>query len=330
MEKKYLAILACPKCNNELEQEIKKENPTEVLEGKLHCKKCSQEYKIEDGIPFLHFSTRDKAQEGVRELFNETPYGLIGAKEAMENKETINITTLQKTPWHLQEEIVKDKLILEAGCGGGHLYTELCLNQAQTIGLDQTPNSLRHIQKLFRDNNKTANLVCGNIEHIPFKKRTFDIITCMGVIHHTPDTQGALQNLSTTVKENGTLHLMLYHKNSAWNYIKNTLRILCKKSKTFSSIILNLTKYWQGETASQSNTETVFRDNIVNPITKSFTLSELKEMSNNCGLKIISSDRREIPELYVFGRKVYQSQLLRRYEKRFGWFLYAKLAHIKQ
>lgn len=330
MEKKYLAILACPKCGSDLKSEIKKENSKEVLEGKLLCKKCSQEYKIEDGIPFLYYSNGNSSQEGVREMFNETPYGLLGARDAMENKEAINMATIQKTPWYLQEETVTDKLALEAGCGGGHLYTELCLNQAKTIGLDQTPNSLRHIQKLFRDHGKTANLVCGNIENIPFKKGTFDMVTSMGVIHHTPNTQGALQQLSAVLKENGTLHLMLYHKNSAWNYIKNTLRILCKNSKLFSKTILYLTKYWQGETASQSSTETVFRDNIVNPITKSFSLSELKQMSDNTGLKIITSDRREIPELYVLGRKVYQSRLLRWYEKRFGWFLYAKLIHAKQ
>ena len=86
---------------------------------------------------------------------------------------------------------------------------------------------------MFKDFKKTPQLVNGNIEEIPFKENTFDIVTSMGVIHHTPRTQRALNNLAKVTKKGGNVHIMLYHKSSVWNYVKNFLRWGCRKSKLF-------------------------------------------------------------------------------------------------
>ncbi len=150
----------------------------------------------------------------------------------------------------------------------------------------------------------------------------------MGVIHHTPRTQRSLSNLARVTKQGGTVHIMVYHKTSVWNYVKNMLRFGCRNSKLFSKLIYNLTPLWMGETASQSNRETVFRDNMVNAITKSYSAREFRKMAKRAGLKIEFLSCYELPELYVFGRKIYQSPLLRWYEKRFGWFLYVKMKKI--
>jgi len=46
-------ILCCPVCKGDLDLKIKKENGSEVIEGILYCKKCNENYPIEDGIPNL-------------------------------------------------------------------------------------------------------------------------------------------------------------------------------------------------------------------------------------------------------------------------------------
>jgi uncharacterized protein len=51
MKKDLLPILCCPTCNVDLELTVKKESDSEVIEGTLHCKKCNENYPIEDGIP---------------------------------------------------------------------------------------------------------------------------------------------------------------------------------------------------------------------------------------------------------------------------------------
>ena len=261
-------------------------------------------------------------------MFNETPYGLLGARNAIENKDKIDINAINRTPWYIPEKDVTGKKMLEAGCGGGHLYTELHLLGADVTGLDMTPNSLESIRRLFHESGMRPKLINGNIEKLPIRDESFDIITSMGVIHHSADTQKALTRLSMALKKDGSLYLMLYHKHSIWNYVKIALRFGCRHSRLFNRFIFKLTPLWMGETATQSNRETVFRDNMVNPITKSFTARELELMAKRAGMRIDFLSRYEIPELYVLGRRIYQSRFLRWYEKRFGWFLTARLKKV--
>jgi uncharacterized protein YbaR (Trm112 family) len=53
MKKDLMDILCCPVCKGDLELKIKKESGSEVIDGILYCKKCNENYPIEDGIPNL-------------------------------------------------------------------------------------------------------------------------------------------------------------------------------------------------------------------------------------------------------------------------------------
>jgi len=46
-------IIRCPMDKQELELESIQRNDDEVLEGRLVCTECSEEYPIEEGIPNL-------------------------------------------------------------------------------------------------------------------------------------------------------------------------------------------------------------------------------------------------------------------------------------
>ena len=53
MKKDLMEILCCPVCKGDLDLIVKKEQDAEVVDGTLHCKKCNENYPIEDGIPNL-------------------------------------------------------------------------------------------------------------------------------------------------------------------------------------------------------------------------------------------------------------------------------------
>ena len=46
-------ILCCPLDKSVLELEVVQEDDEEILEGRLTCTDCGEEYPIEDGIPNL-------------------------------------------------------------------------------------------------------------------------------------------------------------------------------------------------------------------------------------------------------------------------------------
>ncbi len=53
MRKDLMEILACPVCKGPLELSIEEEDEKEVIKGSLRCKRCSEDYPIEDTIPNL-------------------------------------------------------------------------------------------------------------------------------------------------------------------------------------------------------------------------------------------------------------------------------------
>lgn len=53
MRKDLVEILACPMCKSPLELTITEESGDEVIQGKLTCAKCGEDYPIEDRIPNL-------------------------------------------------------------------------------------------------------------------------------------------------------------------------------------------------------------------------------------------------------------------------------------
>lgn len=53
MKESLLDILCCPIDKGDLELESIREDGDEILEGRLVCVECGEEYPIEDGIPNL-------------------------------------------------------------------------------------------------------------------------------------------------------------------------------------------------------------------------------------------------------------------------------------
>ncbi|PSQ51635.1 hypothetical protein BRD20_10300 [Halobacteriales archaeon SW_8_65_20] len=53
MQESLLDIICCPLDKSALELESIRRDDDEVLDGRLVCTECSEEYPIEDGIPNL-------------------------------------------------------------------------------------------------------------------------------------------------------------------------------------------------------------------------------------------------------------------------------------
>ncbi len=51
MRPDLMDILVCPMCKAELELSIRKQDGDEIVEGKLTCTECREDFLIEDGIP---------------------------------------------------------------------------------------------------------------------------------------------------------------------------------------------------------------------------------------------------------------------------------------
>jgi SAM-dependent methyltransferase len=107
---------------------------------------------------------------------------------------------------------------LDAGCGfGRHLYYATQFG-ARMIGLDFSKAITR--AKEIVKGLENVQLVQGDLQTPPLRPRSLDFVYSIGVLHHTPDPEGAFQSLLPLVRPGGSIFIWVYSKSRA---LTNTL-----------------------------------------------------------------------------------------------------------
>jgi SAM-dependent methyltransferase len=105
--------------------------------------------------------------------------------------------------------------VLEIGVGMGADHLEWARQQPRRlVGLDATKRALAHTQRRLSLAGYTPELIHGDAEQLPFPSGIFDIVYSWGVLHHTPDTPGAIREVLRVLKPGGTARVMIYHRRS--------------------------------------------------------------------------------------------------------------------
>jgi ubiquinone/menaquinone biosynthesis C-methylase UbiE len=127
-------------------------------------------------------------------------------------------------PWMLKTfnfEQYKNKKVLEIGVGVGTDHLELAKSGAILTGIDITLESVELTNKNLKLHGYKSNLLVADAEYLPFKDNSFDIVYSFGVLHHTPNTQKAINEVYRALKPQGRAIISLYHKNSLsfWGFV---------------------------------------------------------------------------------------------------------------
>jgi SAM-dependent methyltransferase len=109
--------------------------------------------------------------------------------------------------------------ILDAGCGSG-VGTEYLVHlnpQAQVVGIDLSAGTLevakKRCQSSGADRVEFHHLSIYDVEQIPGK---FDLINCVGVLHHLPDPIRGIQALAKKLAPGGLMHIFVYGELGRW------------------------------------------------------------------------------------------------------------------
>lgn len=106
---------------------------------------------------------------------------------------------------HIQELLKRksDSLILDFGCGGGALLTELT-EYGNVIGLENSRLALTYCQDRGQ-----KNLVLNDGHKLPFKNNTFEIVVCLDVLEHLKDDLQFLSQIYATLSGDGYIFIMV-------------------------------------------------------------------------------------------------------------------------
>jgi len=230
MQHKLLKILVCPICKGDLACCEKQVEEKEVIEGSLDCPACAKTYKITAGIPRF-FESDDYASS----------FGYQWNKFRKEQIDSFNGTTLSgdrfwsETAWTL--EIMKDKWVLDAGCGAGRFLDIASRSEAEIVGIDIS--SAIDAARSNLQGRTNVHFVQASIYELPFREGTFDLCYSIGVIQHTPDTSESLRSVGRMLKSGGQFAATIYPR-KPWTklYSKYWFRPFTRRMK--KETLLNL------------------------------------------------------------------------------------------
>jgi len=175
----------------------------------------------------------DEITKKVEEMYKKYPYPSPSTNPTQTN-ELLNLLKI----FELESKIkLEDKKILDAGTGSGHRIINVAqfYKKCNFLGLDISEKSLDIANELKKQK---------KIENIKFKKMNlmkefsknekFDIVLCMGVLHHLSNPSKGLKNILNTLKKEGIIFLYLYGKLGGHKRMlnKKLVSILLEKKKS--------------------------------------------------------------------------------------------------
>jgi SAM-dependent methyltransferase len=107
--------------------------------------------------------------------------------------------------------------VLEIGCGLGTDGAQFAKAGADYTGVDLTDAAIDLARQRFEGSGLPGEFRVTDAENLDFADESFDLVYSHGVLHHTPDTARAVQEIHRVLKPGGRAIVMLYHRGS-YNY----------------------------------------------------------------------------------------------------------------
>jgi len=220
--------------------------------------------------------SNEKLKKEVQSYWNNQPCGTQFTNKPKYSKEYFD--EIEHRRYMLYPEVksfaefekFQNKKILEVGVGIGTDFIQFLHAGANAYGIDLTPEGIEHVKRMLQIYNlKAEEVKVADCENIPYDDNTFDLVYSLGVIHHSPNTKKALNEIVRTCRPGGICKIMLYNRYSLvalflW------MKYAFLKAKPFKPISWVL--FYHMESIG----------------TKGFTKKEIREMLNDLPVENIS------------------------------------------
>ncbi|MCC5602372.1 class I SAM-dependent methyltransferase [Nostoc favosum] len=200
----------------------------------------------------------------------------------------------------------QDIRILDAGCGTG-VSTEYLVHlnpQASVVGIDLSTGALAVAKERCQRSGATRvefhHLSLFDVEQLPGE---FDLINCVGVLHHTSDPIRGIQALTKKLAPGGLMHIFVYGELGRWEIqlMQKAIALLQGDKKgdyrdgvhvgrqIFASLPENnrIVKYDKQRWSLENHKDENFADMYVHPQEIDYNIETLFELIDASGLEFI-------------------------------------------
>ncbi|NMA51282.1 MAG: class I SAM-dependent methyltransferase [Mollicutes bacterium] len=173
------------------------------------------------------------------------------------------------------ENISKDKIVLDAGCGTGKFLSVLETKSKEYIGIDLSDKQLE--RAINKSKKGTSKFICSNLSSINLKDNSVDLIISswvLGTITDLEERNKCLNELKRVLKEDGIIILIENDTDSEFEEIRN--RNKDNRTKDYNKwILLNsfiidkqIDTYFEFKTLEEAKMcfEVIYGEEIANKI----------------------------------------------------------------
>jgi ubiquinone/menaquinone biosynthesis C-methylase UbiE len=170
-------------------------------------------------------TTSDHEKLAVQEFWNRESCGEV---YAVGNTATEQLDAQARARYELEPYIFdfarfadgRGRDVLEIGVGMGADHLQWAKSSPRSLtGIDLTPRAIEHTRARLGAYGLSSTLECADAEHLPFADNSFDIVYSWGVLHHSPDTPRAVEEVHRVLRPGGVARIMIYHYWSITGYL---------------------------------------------------------------------------------------------------------------
>ena len=167
----------------------------------------------------------NSSKENVKEFWNKASCGEDLYLKGTDIRDAFNKQSF--TRYSLEPYIIpflkfpetNNKNILEIGVGLGADHQQLAMSGLNMYGIDLTERAINYTKERLKLFSLKSVLIVSDAENLPFENEKFDYIYSWGVIHHSPNTPKAVNEIYRVLKKGGEARIMIYHKYSFVGYM---------------------------------------------------------------------------------------------------------------
>jgi SAM-dependent methyltransferase/uncharacterized protein YbaR (Trm112 family) len=235
LKRAFVARLRCPDCAGALVLDERSATADEVTEGSLRAE-CGRVFPVIDGVPRL--LPREAEATLVRDhpgFFTRhpdlLPRGTLAASSVSSQTQQAFGDEWQRFPdlhdvhagifrWYFEgpgEPDWKHLRVLDAGCGMGRWLHFARREGAYAVGMDVS--KAVDVAAARED----GDFVQADLRCPPFPSGSFDLVYCLGVLHHLEDPVAGLRALAALVRAEGEVRFYVYRSLEGEHWTKRVL-----------------------------------------------------------------------------------------------------------
>lgn len=229
----------------------------------------------------------DRVDASVLSFYRSLPFNLTSAVERM--AQTLRESNAAATYPPLLRLAHPGKRVLDVGCGAGWLANTLAFHQhADVTGIDFNPVALNFARAVAKTLGVGTDFVESNLFAFA-PEHKFDLVTSIGVLHHTADCLGALFRLCDhLVRPGGFAFVGLYHRLGRAPFLDYFAKLRAEGTDE-ETLYRIFTAMFTDQALDETHARSWFRDQVLHPHETQHTLSDVLPVLEAARMSLIAT-----------------------------------------